>query len=78
MWLQDYPSTAAEALALSSYGYSLNVQFEIYQVQENTDGTAPTDLKAAKEVDAGSAAEEGDETEQKHYKDFCDSSNGLR
>ena len=48
--LPDYPSTAAEALAFSQYGQTVNCIFDIYQIQENLDGTAPVDLKAAKEV----------------------------
>lgn len=48
--LPDYPTTAAEALAFSQYGQAIDCFFEIYQVQENMDGTAPVDLKVAKEV----------------------------
>jgi hypothetical protein len=49
-------------LALSQYGVSMNIFMDIYQVQDN-DGTAPADLKTAKEVEVGSAAEEGDNAE---------------
>ena len=59
--LPDFPTTAAEALAFSQYGQAINCFFEIYQVQENMDGTAPVDLKAAKEVPTST-----DEAEAQH------------
>jgi len=63
--LPDYPSTQQEALAFSQYGHSVNCFFEIYQVQENLDGTAPIDLKLAKEVPV--SEEEG---EAEHFNKF--------
>ena len=69
---QDYPSTAAEALALSQYGQTVNCFFDIYQVQETNEGAAPADLKAAKEVVVGSASPEGDDSEVKHYQAVAD------
>ena len=48
-------------MAFSEYGYAVNCYYEIYQVQENADGTAPSDLKSAKEVAPSS---EEDEMEQ--------------
>lgn len=48
--MPDYPTTAKEHLAFSSYGQSINCYFEIFQVQENLDGTMPVDMKQAKEV----------------------------
>lgn len=65
--LQDYPCTAAEALAFSQYGQTLHCFFEIYQVQETNEGAAPADLKAAKEVVCGSKQAAGDDSEVKHY-----------
>lgn len=58
----DYPSTAKEALAFSQYGHTVNCFFEIYQVQENVDGTAPPDLKQCKEVPLSE-----EEEEAKHF-----------
>jgi hypothetical protein len=45
--LPDYPTTGAEALAFSQYGQAIDCFFEIYQVKETMDGTAPVDLKTA-------------------------------
>ena len=56
--MPDYPTTGAEALALSQYGTNVSCYFEIYQVQENMDGTAPNDLKTAREVSKSEEEEE--------------------
>ena len=71
--LPDYPSTQQEALAFSQYGYSINCFFDIYQVQENLDGTAPVDLKLAKEVPL--SEEEG---EREHFNKFTEHVSGLK
>jgi hypothetical protein len=71
--LPDYPSTQQEALAFSQYGHSINCFFEIYQVQENLDGTAPIDLKLAKEVPV--SEEEG---ELEHFNKFMEQISSLK
>lgn len=59
--LVDYPRDRQEAYAFSRYGRTLNCLYEIFEVQENPDGTFPNDLKEAKEVSAPA-----DEEEVKH------------
>lgn len=51
----------------------MNCFYDIFQVQENADGTAPSDLKTAKEV-APSAEEEEVEQQAK----FVEGYTGLR
>ena len=63
--LVDYPTTQKEYLALSEYGQNINCFFNIYQVQENTDGTAPIDLKTAKQVSSTQ-----DEAENERFEKF--------
>lgn len=58
LYLPDYPKTKAEALAFSQYGCNINCIFEIFEVKENIDGTAPSDLRTAKEVTASTEEEE--------------------
>lgn len=65
--MPDYPTTQKEFLALSQYGHSVNCFFEVYQVQENVDGTPPVDLKAAKEV-----AVSEEEGELAHFNSFME------
>lgn len=67
VYMPDYPVTQKEILAFSEYGHSVNCFFEIYQVQENVDGTAPVDLKAAKEV-----AVSEEEGELAHFNSFME------
>ena len=67
IYLPDYPSSQKEFLAFSKYGHTVNCHFEVYQVMENVDGTAPVDLKAAKEV---SVSEE--EGELAHFNSFME------
>ena len=67
VYMPDYPCTQKEILAFSQYGHSVNCFFEIYQVQENVDGTAPVDLKAAKEV-----AVSEEEGELAHFNSFME------
>jgi hypothetical protein len=43
--MPDYPLTQKEHLTFSAYGCSINCFFEVFQVQENLDGTMPIDLK---------------------------------
>lgn len=71
--LPDYPSTKEEALAFSQYGHSISCFFEIYQVQENIDGTAPIDLKLAKEV-----AVSEEEAEIEHFNKFSEEISALK
>jgi hypothetical protein len=71
--MPDYPSSGAEALALSQYGANVSCYFEIYQVQENLDGTAPNDLKTAREV---SKSEE--EEEQSYYETWRGQNDEIR
>ena len=65
--MPDYPSNSKEHLAFSQYGCSINCFFEIFQIQENTDGTMPLDLKQAPEVAVSS--EEG---ELEHFNQFME------
>lgn len=71
--LVDYPTTKKEYLALSEYGQNVNCFYQIYQVQENTDGTAPLDLKTAKEVRTSQ-----DEAENERFEKFVESFNQLQ
>jgi len=71
--LPDYPSTQQEHLAFSQYGHSINCFFEIYQVQENLDGTAPIDLKLAKDTQVSE-----EESEVEHYNKFMEIFSGLK
>ena len=61
----DYPSTKEEAYGLSMFGKNINCYYEVYQVQENPDGTAPGDLKEASQVNPSE-----DESEQEAYAKF--------
>lgn len=54
----DYPRDKQEAYAFSKYGRTLNCVYEVYEVQENPDGTSPVDLKEAKEVNPSTEEEE--------------------
>lgn len=56
--LVDYPRDRQEAYAFSRYGRTLNCVFEVFEVQENPDGTFPVDLKEAKEVSGPTEEEE--------------------
>jgi hypothetical protein len=61
----DFPATKAEVLAFSQYGQCINALYEVYQVEESAEGTMPTDLKGAKEVQASE-----EEAEQEHLAQF--------
>ncbi len=65
--MPDYPITPTEFLTFSQYGYTINCLFEIFQVQESLDGSAPTDLKTAKEV-----AESKEANEQQYLKNIVE------
>ena len=73
IYLPDYPTTQKEFLAFSKYGHTVNCHFEIYQVMENVDGTAPVDLKAAKDV---SVSEEPEELA--HFNSFMESMASIK
>jgi hypothetical protein len=73
IYLPDYPSSRSEHLALSSYGQNVNCFFEVFQVQENPDGTAPADLKTAKEV-----AVSKEEAESEHFMKFMENIASLK
>lgn len=60
--MPDYPSTAAESLALSQYSQSVNCLFDVHQIQETNEGVAPADLKNGKEVVVGCDGGEGDDS----------------
>ena len=65
--MPDYPTTRAECLALSQYGQAVNCIFDIYQVKENMDGTAPTDLTQVDEVQVSE-----EEAEAQYFQEAID------
>jgi len=50
IFMPDYPATAKEAWSLSRYSQTVNCHYEVYQVKENEDGSAPADLSTAEPV----------------------------